>query len=791
MKEIRARIDPILVTILFFTGIISLSTIKTSDYDAWIHLTFGRLIWNLKAIPTFEPFMPAMAGKPFSYSSWFFGLLYYGAYQLSAGYGVVLLKAVSVLTIFTIMFRDALIPSRNRILASALLIVIGVCMRDRFVERPDTFLLIFLTYSIMALNDYLQEGNRRFLYFLPLVHLLWANCHSSINLMFVPFVAVFIGGAATNLLARKGLETSGTLNGRQTQVITAILAASILCALISPYGINQFTFATQFLKLDVFKQEILELQPTTWIPGFRWFYILLILTAASFPAAGKRLSLMDLARLFPFIYLGFLSRRFVYVFAVVAAPILIRNISFAMQRIPQPSRLFYRIGAFAVMAWIAGWTAVSLAGVGPWRIPSVPGFGFNLVLQPEGALRYMDSRGINGRVFNYFPWGQYIEWRDTPRRIPFVDGRGYLTPDLMEQVFSESNLEQLAAQYSIDAFLVSYPKPLAGTEGVVNRDLGLSVQGWVLVYWDDIALLYLKRGGKYDDIVRRDGYLLAKPSNSLIAVESGAKDPAQGQLLVQELQRSLRNTGSARAGIMLGYAYKCMGRNREAIETLLGVKDDKFRLTVLLYLGECYEQMGETALALTHYRAALREGKSSDLYRRIGVLLLKNDDRTGAVKHLKRAVELNPDSFESCLHLAEAYQRVGRNNDAAELMKKVRGSQEAEELFKSGVTSYMEGKVAEAAALFKRSITANPANPLPYVNLGFTQFDLGAINDAFTSFQQALKLQPDCALAHYGAAMVYKTRGDSASAHRHWRQYLQMEPNGQFARLVKKELEGK
>lgn len=790
MPESRSRIVPSLVTILFFAGIISLSIIKTSDYDAWIHLTFGRLIWNLRAIPDFEPFVPAMAGQPFSYSSWLFGLLYYSAYNIFSGYGVVLLKAVSIFAIFSIMLKDALIPSRNPILASAVLIVIGVCMRDRFVERPDTFLLIFLTYSIMALNIYLLEGNRRFLYFLPLVHLIWANCHSSINLMFVPFVAVLVGGAAANVFSRNGIETSATLNGRQAKFIGVILVASMLSALISPYGISQFTFAAQFLKLDVFKQEILELRPTTWIPGFRWFFILLVLTAVSFPAAGKRLSLQDLARLLPFIYLGFLSRRFVYVFAVVAAPILIRNISFAMQRFPQPSQLLRRTCTFAVLAWIVGWTSVSLAGVGPWRIASVPGFGFNLSLQPEGALRYMDSNNINGRIFNYFPWGQYIEWRDTPRRIPFVDGRGYLTPELMEQFFSETHLDQLAAQYDIDAFLVSYPKPQAGTEGVVDQDLGLSVPGWVLVYWDDIALLYLKRGGKYDDTVRRDGYLFAKPANSLEAVESVAKDPVQGKLLVQELQRSLHDTGSARAGIMLGYAYKCMGRSQEAIETLLGIKDEKFRQAVFLRLGESYEQIGDAEKALTYYRASLREGASSELYRRIGVLSLKSNDLTGAVEQLERAVKLYPNSYELRLNLAEAYQKSGRKNDAAALIQKDQGSQEAEALFRAGVTMYMEGRVKEASTLFRRSISANPANPMPYVNLGFTQFDLGAVNDAFASFQQALKLQPDFALAHYGIAIIYKARGDTSSAHRHWKQYLHKEPNGQFARIVKKELEG-
>ena len=791
MTESRSRAVPSLITVLFFACLASLALTRTYDYDAWIHLTFGRLIWNLKAIPATEPFTPAMAGKPFSYSSWLFGLIYYGAYHFFAGYGVVLLKTASILAIFGIVLKDALLPCRNRILAAAVLMVVAVCMRIRFVERPDTFLLIFLPYSIMALNIYLREGDRRYLYLLPLVHMLWANCHSSINLMFVPFAAVFVGGAASTLLARKGVDAAVTLDGRQARFIGTIMVVSLLCALISPYGIHQFTAAAQFLQLNVLKQEIQELRQTTWMPGYRWFFILLAFTTASFPAAGKRFSLVDLVCLLPFVYLGFLSRRFVFIFAVVAAPILIRNLSFALQRLPQPSRRLCGAGAVAAVVWIAGWTAISLAGVGPWRIPTaVPGFGFNLALQPEGALRYMDANNINGRIFNYFPWGQYIEWRDAPRRIPFVDGRGYLTPELIEQFFSETDLDRLAEQYGIDAFLVSYPKPRPGSAGVIDQDLGLSAPGWVLVYWDDVALLYLKQGGKYDAIVQRDRYRLAKPANSLKAVEAAAGTPGLGNILIRELQRAQRESSSGRAGIMLGYAYKLMGQNREAIATLLGVREKRFQGTVSLYLGECYEQTGDIAQALTWYRTALKEGEDSNLLCRIGELSLRNNDVAGAVKHLKRAIELNPASYGARSKLAEAYRRMGRDNDAAELLKDVQGSHEAEELFNAGVKEYQEGRVGVAAALFKRAISANPANPLAYVNFGFTQIDLGAANEAFDAFQQALKLQPDCALAHYGVAMIYKMRGDIDSAHRHWRRYLELEPAGHFARMVKKELEG-
>ncbi len=108
----------------------------------------------------------------------------------------------------------------------------------------------------------------------------------------------------------------------------------------------------------------------------------------------------------------------------------------------------------------------------------------------------MDKRNITGRMFNIFEWGQYITWRDYPKRTAFIDGRGYLTSDLLNKasqaLYDPRVLDELSNRYGYESILLYYTD--LESPGAIETDSVLKLQGWALVYWDDISFLYLKRG---------------------------------------------------------------------------------------------------------------------------------------------------------------------------------------------------------------------------------------------------------------------------------------------------------
>ena len=223
-----------LLQILFLASVFILALNEIEDPDVWLHLSFGKLIWNLRGFPPTEPFLYTMQGQPFSYSSWLFGFIYYGAYHAFDIYGIIVLKAITVTSALYILFRDSLRPHKNTIIAILVMSLIVITLRHRFVERPDTFTMVFLAFSIFSINAFIYE-NKKYLYALPLVHMLWANSHSSINLMFVPFLAFLLGGLLQRSLAAKSELFKDAPSFSQLKTILLIFVASFASSLVSPY----------------------------------------------------------------------------------------------------------------------------------------------------------------------------------------------------------------------------------------------------------------------------------------------------------------------------------------------------------------------------------------------------------------------------------------------------------------------------------------------------------------------------------------------------------------------------
>ena len=113
-----------------------------------------------------------------------------------------------------------------------------------------------------------------------------------------------------------------------------------------------------------------------------------------------------------------------------------------------------------------------------------------------------------------------------------------------------------------------------------------------------------------------------------------------------------------------------------------------------------------------------------------------------------------------------------------------------------GVALYDSGRVQDAAEEYKIAIdqyTAlrNEPTAQVLVNYGLALFDSKRYRDAATAFGRALQLDPgDHDLyAHRGFAL--QNAGDYESAKSDYRQYLKLEPSGQYAEAVRQILAGR
>jgi tetratricopeptide (TPR) repeat protein len=787
-----------MLSLLFLLCVGGLAIMKTSDTDAWIHLSCGRLIWESKSYPDLEPFIPAMSGKPFSYSSWLFGVLYYLADKYFSTYGVILLKVLTVVSVFYVLLEDSLISVRNRIVSVLVLIVVAILIRERFVERPETFMMFFLSYSIFSLRKFVWERDRKYLYALPLIHLLWANSHSSINMMFVPFGCVMTAWGIGKICGERVEPYAITLSNSELKIIGIAFLSSLIPSFVTPYGVSHFFFASQFLSLDVFKQEIAELQPPLLASAWGFFLILFFLLI-SFVLARKRFSLIDLLFVAPFIYMGFLSVRFTYIFAFVAGPIIARNISVAWgaysnSRVKDSNadscQLRFSSGYFIAVLILLGATFASLLQVKPLQKASInPGFGYDLSRQPEGALAYMDRRQIFGNLFNRFEWGQYIEWRDFPRRVPFIDARGYIPLDLLEQAVRPTQLDMLASKYGIVAYVNSFPS-IHQSLNSYETDFAKPGKDWVLVYWDDFALVYLKRGGKYDHVIQQDEYRLVKPANR-IAEEDLRNDPAMMDGIINELRRNVKETFSLKGKLLLGETYLIAGKYSESIDIYSKVTEKSGVPEAYMGLGQAWDKLGDYRKARSYYENSLKEVETPDVHCLLATIFLKTGDTAKALKHLKIAVSLDKKYIKAYPKLVTAYRLTGDNLNAEQAYKeylKLSGEAGADKYFKIGLKAYAEERMNDAESAFLRVLEINPRHVTAMVNLGYIYYDTKRLDVAFSFMNKAIEIDPANGLAHYGLATIFRDRGDKAAASLHFEKYLKQEPTGYYSRQAKQEL---
>jgi tetratricopeptide (TPR) repeat protein len=807
----RLKITYALLSFLFLLSVFFLALCKVEDTDTWMHLSFGRLIWDLKGLPSNEPFIYPSLDMPFLYSSWLFGLMYYVIYSAFNFYGLILLKAVTITAAFFILVRDSLRPYKNYAVTILVATIIVMMSRHRFVDRPDIFLMVFLSFSIFSLNAYIYD-NKKYIYILPVIHLLWANYHSSINLMFVPFSAFIIGGIIQRYINKyyPNIPLLGKVNNEgffcmpttvQLKTIILIFILSFAASLINPFFIEQYFYGAMVLSTEWYKQEITELIPPTW-QTIKWPYILTVFTLITFILNRKRLSLIHLILVIPFMILSFTAVRFIFILGIVSGPILSRNIASYLDNVGWGNR-FDKKSVIALTVFIVIlYTALALANVKPFGSRTKEfGFGINYYFIPEGSLRYMDKNNIKGRIFNKFEWGGYITWRDFPRRSAFIDGRGYISEDLLEKTRlvwrQPSVLDELYKLYGFESMIISYPIFKSTDSEVFSEvDLALSHPNWALVYWDDKSLVYLKRDGNYSSVVRDDEYRFVKPANDIFSIRSKLHDENYRSNLIIELKRNIAETGSLKAHEFLGFVYNEMGLYSEAINVFNAVRDlpeYSRSTTVLNGLAYAYSNLGYHDEAIRYYAKSLDIDKEAATFYNIAQLYIKKGEKKTAIRYLKEAIDINRGFTPAYPQLINLYYEFGMEDNAKKTQQdyeKARLIEEGKRHFQNGMRAYyLENRSDIAMDEFKKAIDKNPSVPSPYSYIGYIYMNTGDLETAYQYQRKAIDIDPNLAIAHYGLALVYKKQGNYKMAEKHWKKYLKIEPRGYYSRRAEEEIE--
>ncbi len=144
---------------------------------------------------------------------------------------------------------------------------------------------------------------------------------------------------------------------------------------------------------------------------------------------------------------------------------------------------------------------------------------------------------------------------------------------------------------------------------------------------------------------------------------------------------------------------------------------------------------------------------------KIGDATWKKGDEAGAEAAYKQAIAADPKIADSYAQLASLYNQQKKFDQAAEMSKK------ANELSGAG--------------------TAGGGNASVVFNQGIIFWNQSKVPEAKAQFEQAVKMDPTLADAHYWLGMALINEGDMSGAKGSFEAYLKLAPTGQHAETAK------
>jgi tetratricopeptide (TPR) repeat protein len=746
--------------LIFFVFCALFASQKIVSYDDWWHLKTGEWIWQNKAIPYVDPFSYTFKGAEWIDFEWLFQAVVYPIYRLGSFEGLIIFKIVIVLLTFLILFLTSReIDGGKRWLTLTILFVALLVARERFMVRPQVISLFFfaLYLYLFTLHQEDKITTRQLILFLIPAHILWTNFHGSF-LLGIFLAGAYVLGRFVPLALSNHRDLTPVFKDKKLQGLLFVCLILCMASLVNPYtyrafiipfrtagsealgGIGEWMPSTDIRFLGVF-----VIEPTMW------FRILFLIGIISFFIRLDNLKQMEKVVIFTILsYLAFKHGRFGGDFAIVAAPIIISNFMHLQWQMRKWGWLrilpLLIIIAFSVND-VRNLIKEERLGFGVWRH------------YPETTVNFLKEHSIKGKIFNAYGGGGYLIWHLWPDIPVFIDGR---TPTVYDQDFfwlyttalqKREVWEKVVERYGIEIVLE-----------LDHREMGYGPlfhwldedEHWMLVAFDDVSSLYIRRESKFDNLTKHYGFHYLRP-----------------------------------AFITMEYAKQWKKENErylEGLEKELNVACQRFPhdFYPFYYLG-VYHRIYGTKEHFLEAEKALRKAIANRSYfpqgyYELGFILMKLERYDEAVKALKTAINLSPHHIltDSYYNLGICLFEKGEINEAIKYLEKYKkkaGFETRVEAYRLLGRAYLQGyKFQKALSCFERVGYLEKYTWDTLLNMGAAYFGLDEFEKAKDCFEGALQLNPGTLKVVYNLAIVYEKLGFPEKAKKMYEEASQIRP---------------
>lgn len=617
-------------------------------YDLWFHLKNGEFILQNHYIPHQDPFSFSTAKYPayfFTNYMWLFGVITYKIFSLWHFAGIDTARSSLILFTFIILFITSLKKSKeyqpSQTLVPVTLIILLVAFfasYQRFEPRPQLVTSFFLSLFLYFL---ISDRLKYYHYVLfVIMTFIWSNCH----------IEALLGIFAVMLsILQKAITLKSDKSWLPLRDRLVALAFILIAFFLSPCSRGLIQEGASFYTGKTSSQNIVELLPSDISVLLKPYGFLLILGFITFLLMiyMDKKKLKELVFFLPFAILPILSNRYTFPSSIVIAPILVFTsetvTSFMLSRRPQWSSA---VGLILILIF-----PVVLIGSGRHflhgRIEPPPiscgadlSRYYNKSPFPDGAVRFLNTRRIEGNIFCPYHWGNFLIFYQNPykysalnngepaaaekliSRKPFIIGMNQVFPpeildEYIEILTKPDKREFYFSKYAFDIFILPYPE--SSSDSIYSLNLYLaSKKGWKLLYWDDTSIVY----GKQNLLPEGKAFSFTNPAK--LQVEGIVKDDRFMGETLRELNMSLDEEPGGKVvktRLWMGLIYFKMGRLDDSTAALeIGRNLMPDNAAILYNLAVAYIKKGDIERGVKYLEDSLKAdptfGPAVDLKRR-------------------------------------------------------------------------------------------------------------------------------------------------------------------------------
>ncbi len=519
-------------TLLFLITLPMLTKIFTSDFGT--HIALGRHIVQKFDIPTREHWnYPSLGMENGSGGEWGFEAVLYLVYAAAGEYGVSFLVWAVVLGIYYFLYRAMVLRGAHPLLAVLAIFAFSGFLRIRIQPRPEIFTYLFTAMTIFLLSEYYFGSRRKLIFLFPPMILVWANSHPT-YLMAFGLYGAFFADALLRAAWRKEFQWARLRKWVIPPVVTGL--AGLLLSGLNPHGYGWLLAPLHMISrgagtgANTILMSISELTPVKGTGFFMYYKAAAVFAVVSLclGLAGRRIYLLDLF-LFAIAFKGaWDSARAVSMMGLFLCPGASLHLTGFLsaaagwfsakvtrkpeateekrrhkgKKGPQPAVVSVRpdpVPRFAAgYAAIVGVVVLCLVAFGGTTLA----FSFSQLEYGVGitehkfsfkAAEFLRRNPVQGKMFNFFDIGGFLDWQLYPGALTFIDGRTYNQQVFMEHQSVTGGMagwERVVDKYGITCFVLKS----MDSSGMILPIVPILANDpdWALVFSDGLFVIFVR-----------------------------------------------------------------------------------------------------------------------------------------------------------------------------------------------------------------------------------------------------------------------------------------------------------